>query len=347
MPHDTPSTPKVLIVGAGAMGIMSGYHLQLAGAEVTFLVRPKRVEKLSGPQVLYSYDDASLKQFSDYRVLADVTEVGDRAYDYVVVTLDGASQRSVEGTALLNGLGNVIRDTAAVVIIGGVGFGLRQHGLDALGLAEERVISGALGFLAHQVASADLPAHPPTDPDVLARADMAYRHFGGGSFAVEDRFPPVAERFKALYDACGVSHCDVLDHNQSPAQVATMFPIFAASELMGWPPAAQFTDHKDTWILAVDAAREVASVDEYGPAGQATAAQLSGESLTHLLTAYEEKALPLDLNAFNAMHHGGKVAQQDLELLRDHVAAGERQGKPMVALKLLIAELTAFRQQAA
>lgn len=101
------------------------------------------------------------------------------------------------------------------------------------------------------------------------------------------------------------------------------------------------------WILAVDAAREVASVDEYGPAGQATAAQLSGESLTHLLTAYEEKALPLDLNAFNAMHHGGKVAQQDLELLRDHVAAGERQGKPMVALKLLIAELTAFRQQAA
>ncbi|MGW9033174.1 hypothetical protein ACWGQ5_56670 [Streptomyces sp. NPDC055722] len=38
------------------------------------------------------------------------------------------------------------------------------------------------------------------------------------------------------------------------------------------------------------------------------------------------------------------VAQQDLELLRDHVVAGERQGEPMTALKQLIADLLAFRQ---
>jgi hypothetical protein len=333
--------PNILIVGAGAMGIMSGYHLCLAGAEVTFLVRPNRVGKLSRPQVLYSYDDVSLQHFSGYRVVSDVTEAGDRAYDYVIVTLDGASSRSAEGTALLHDLGNTVRGTPAVVIVGGVGFGLRQHCREALGLAEERVISGALTLLAHQVASADLPVHEPTDPDLLARADIAYRTSSGGSFGIEDRFPAVAERFKALYDACGVSHCDIVDHDEFPAQVAIVFPIFAACELMGWPPVARFTDHKDTWQLAVDAVQEIVSLDEYVPSGQAR----SGESLTQMLAAHEERALPLDWNAFNAFHHGGKVAQQDLELLEDHVAAGEHQGKAMVALKQLIAELTAFRRQ--
>ncbi|MEV6424647.1 2-dehydropantoate 2-reductase N-terminal domain-containing protein [Streptomyces sp. NPDC051662] len=342
MSCNTPSAPSILIVGAGAMGIMSGYHLRLAGAEVTFLVRPQRVEKLSRPQMLYSYDDVSLKPFSGYRLLSDVTKAGDRAYDYVIVTLDGASSRSAEGTALLNGLGDTVRDTSAVVIIGGVGLGLRRHCLDALGLDEERVISGALTLLAHQVASADLPVHPPTDPALLAQADMAYRTMPTGSFTVEDRFPAVATRFKALYDACDVSHCDIVDHDQFPAQVAIVFPVFAACELMGWPPAAQLTDHKDTWKLAVDAVREVVSLDEYAPANQAS----SSEFLKGMMAALEEKALPLDANAFNAFHHGGKVAQQDLELLRDHVAAGERQGKPMVTLKQLIADLTAFRQQA-
>jgi hypothetical protein len=342
MASNTPSIPTILIVGAGAMGIMSGYHLQLAGAEVTFLARPQRMERLSRPQVLYSYDDVSLKSFSGYRLLTDVTEVTDRAFDYVIVTLDGAALRSAEGTALLSDLGNAVRGTSAVVIIGGIGLGLRRHCLDALGIEEERVISGALSLLAHQVASTDLPIHPPTDPALLAQADMAYRTLPTGSFTVEDRFPAVANRFKALYDGCGVSHCDIVDHRRFPAQVVTVFPIFAACELMGWPSAAQLTDHKNTWKLAVDAVREVLSLEEYRPASETA----DSRSLTHMMAAAEKQALPLDVNAFNAFHHGGKVAQQDLRLLQDHAKAGERQGKPMAALKQLIAELTAFRQQA-
>ncbi|MGW3943702.1 ketopantoate reductase family protein [Streptomyces phaeochromogenes] len=345
MPHDTPSTPQVLLVGAGAMGVISGYHLQLAGAEVTFLVRPGRVKELSRPRRLYSYDDASLKLFSGYSVLSDVSEVGKRSYDYVIVTLDGASSRSAEGTELLNRLGAAVRETSATVIFGGVGFGLREHVLDALGLAEERVVSGQLGALAHQVASAGLPVHPPTDAELLTQADMAYRHLGKMGFAMEDRFSAAAARFKSLYDACGVSRCEIIDHMQLQLHVALILPTFAAGELMGWPPAAQYADHKDIWDLAVETAREITSVDEYGPAGQAVATQLSDHSLTRTVMAYEEQAVPLDWHEFSAFHHGGKVAQQDLELLRDHVTAGERQGKPTSASRQLIAALTTFRQQ--
>ncbi|MEU0925552.1 ketopantoate reductase family protein [Streptomyces malaysiensis] len=340
MPQNPSSTPDVLIVGAGAMGLTSGYHLHLAGAEVTFLVRPQRAENLARPQVLYSYDDASLKRFSGYRVLSDVGNTGDRAYDYVIVTLDGASSRSAEGTALLNDLGDAIRNTAAVVIIGGIGLDLRLHCLDALDIGEERVISGWLGLLAHQVASTDLPVHPPTDPHVLAQADMAYRTLSAGGFMVEDRFPGVAARFKALYDGCGVSRCDVVDHDHFPAQVAGLFPVFQACHLMGWPPAARLTDHEETWRLAVDAVREVVSVH-----GDSRTEAVSGENLTRMLVTFEKESLPLDWNGFNAFHHGAKVARQDLKLLRDYVAAGERQGKHMPSLRQLVAAATAFHRR--
>ncbi|WP_199821983.1 2-dehydropantoate 2-reductase N-terminal domain-containing protein [Streptomyces sp. XY152] len=43
-------TPSVCIVGAGSMGVVTGYHLGLAGASVTFLVRPHRQAQSSRPR---------------------------------------------------------------------------------------------------------------------------------------------------------------------------------------------------------------------------------------------------------------------------------------------------------
>ena len=43
----TNEKPGVLIVGAGAMGLVIGYHLSLAGAQITFLVRPQRLAALA------------------------------------------------------------------------------------------------------------------------------------------------------------------------------------------------------------------------------------------------------------------------------------------------------------
>lgn len=339
-------TRRVLIIGAGAMGLTSGHHLHLAGAEVTFLVRPKRVPQLSRPQILYSYDDASLRHFSEYRLISEVAEAGDRAYDHVILTLDGAASRSAEGTALLRDLGDILRDTSAVVVVGGIGFGLREDCRNALELPEQRVLGGALGLLAHQVAAADLPVHPPTDPEVLNQADVAYRHLAGCGFVLEDRVPAAAARFKALYDASGVSRCDVVDPERFAVQVAALFPIFAACELMGWPPAARFADHEQVWGVAVEAVREVVALDEHGAAGQAAAARISGETVTRMWTAFEEDSSPLDLNAFNAFHHGGKVAAQDREFLQHFVTAGQRRGSPMTALEQLTAQQEAARLQA-
>jgi glycine/D-amino acid oxidase-like deaminating enzyme len=71
-----PQTPQIRIIGAGAMGLGTGYHLQLAGAAITFLVRPARMLEMSRPQVLYSYDDATLKTFAGKAAQAATTADG-------------------------------------------------------------------------------------------------------------------------------------------------------------------------------------------------------------------------------------------------------------------------------
>ncbi|KAK2694495.1 hypothetical protein Focb16_v003954 [Fusarium oxysporum f. sp. cubense] len=67
----SPHNPTVLIVGAGSMGLVTGYHLSLAGAEVTYLVRPKRAGELEQPQFLYWLDKQELHEFKSYSHFTD------------------------------------------------------------------------------------------------------------------------------------------------------------------------------------------------------------------------------------------------------------------------------------
>jgi ketopantoate reductase len=180
-------TQQILIVGAGAMGLGAGYHLQLAGAAVTFLVRPARVVEMSRSQLLYSYDDATLKSLADYRLISDVTEVSRSSYDYVIVTLDGFTTRKPEGRALLQSIGKAIGESSTEVIIGGVGVGLHDYYLRTMALPAHRILNGALGMLCHQVANLELPLHAPTDPVLLSKAHVAYRHIHNASFLLVHR----------------------------------------------------------------------------------------------------------------------------------------------------------------
>ncbi len=157
------SKPSVLIVGAGAVGLAVGYHLSLAEASITFLVRPRRSAACASPQQLYCYDDAELKTFAGYSVVENVAELAEMRFQFVIVTLDGHSSRTTEGTALLRSLGDAIRASDAMVIMGGVALDLREHYLKVMRIAEDRLLAALLGMLSHQ-ANANLPVHAPTDP---------------------------------------------------------------------------------------------------------------------------------------------------------------------------------------
>ena len=341
MPENPAEKSRILIVGAGAMGLVAGYHLHLGGAEITFLVRLGRVEDAARPKILYCYDDASLKAFSAFKVVSDVTEISSSSFAYVIVTLDGFAAREPEGISLLQTVGRSIRDASTCVIIGGVGVGLHDFYCRTMALTGDRVLNGALGLLCHLVKGFPLPVHQPTDANTLSNADAAYRHIGKYGFTLDDNSPEAAERFASLYDGSKVSRCQIMPRQEFAMMTKVMFPVFAASEILGWPRAKDLDADPELWALTVRAVQEVQELDEHGSIGKAAQASLTADSLLKMWTSLENAMLPLDYAEFMKLHHGFKHRSQDIQLLEDCVDIGKRQGSEMKALKQLLVQLPA------
>jgi len=335
--------PRVLIIGAGSMGLVTGYHLGLAGAEVTFLVRPHRRSDLERTQTLYCYDDGLLKEYSGYSLLTDPAEILGKPYDFIVVTLDGTALQNDVGTRLVETLGAAARNTNAKIILGSVGLDLLPWFLRVSGLPGEKVTNGVLAIIAYSPQAVQLPLHAPTNPELLAQADLAYIHRNEFGFGVDDSAPDAAHEFAKLYDACGISTCFIKPATQFSADIAPMFAIFAGMELMGWPALARVREDAELWGLTVNAVREIQGLGIHGEAGQRTQAQTTEEGLAASLAAWENDMLPLDLQGFNRYHHGGKVSVQDLQILLDCIASGQAEGKDMAAVQAVIDRIEALR----
>jgi len=330
------TNPNVLIVGAGALGVVTGYHLQLAGADVTFLVRENRLAALNMPQTLYCYDDGQLKTFSAYQTTSELDALARTRFDFVLVTLDGASCRSTEGIKLLTGIGDLIRGSEAVIIICGVG--VRDHYLATTHLPESQILEGTLGSLSYQVDRVTLPLHPPTDPARLGQAAFAYHHFKGApGFMLAAKPRAAAEAFAALYNKSGVSKATVMTAELYAIVSSAFFPITAICDLAGWPEANGIRTNKELMRLGSRAMREMIALPEHGWTGQLCAPLLRTPALDWLLKKMYQSSLPLDFHAFNRFHHGDKVRAQDLQVMQNCLASGLAQRRKLPALGELVA----------
>ncbi|MFU8803960.1 MAG: ketopantoate reductase family protein [Bradymonadaceae bacterium] len=82
---------KVLIVGAGSVGQVFGYHLHLGGAEVSFYVRPKYVEECKKGFVVYAHNSrAGLREplrFEADSILSTLDELDLASFDQVYLCI--------------------------------------------------------------------------------------------------------------------------------------------------------------------------------------------------------------------------------------------------------------------
>lgn len=337
---------KVLIVGAGSMGVITGYHLQLSGVDVTFLIRPHRKVAMDRPQVLYSYDDNSLKEYSGYKLITAPSDILATNHDYILITLDGAQLQSDVGLALVDTIGEAARGTDTKVILGTVRLELLPWFIKTSGLAPEQVTNGLLGIQSYPAKAVTLPVHAPTDPALVAQADLGYIHCFDYGFVVDDSAPAVANGFAELYNASGVSRCIVKPVLQYAVDLNPIFAVFLACELMGWPKFRDISKDKEIWSLAVAAVKEIQGLSVHGEPGRKATAETTEAGYAADLAAWEARTLPFDLQAFNAYHHGGKVHAADRDHLRTCVAHGEEDGQPMTALKTLLRRADDPRQAA-
>lgn len=342
MNPDQAARPRVLIVGAGSMGIAAGYHLALGGAEVTYLVRRHRLTALERAQVLYSYDDNTLKTFDTYRLISDVGLLNPGEFEFIVITLDGAALRAPDGEKLSQAVGRLASGTQTKVILGTIGVNLRHWFLDMSGLAPSQVTNGALGIQCYDPHAATLPWHEPTNPVLLVQADLAYRHPWPFGFLVHDNAREVAEAFAAVYNANPVSHCIVMPAEEAATNTAPVFAQFAAFALSDWMDPALIDPESQIWRLAVDAVREIQGLSIHGAAGRVASEQTTGRALLDFWIQWKQDMLPLDLQGFNRYHHGGKVNSQDLRILSECIAIGEFEGVPMTATRELLKRQSAL-----
>ncbi|KAI1483172.1 hypothetical protein F4774DRAFT_368433 [Daldinia eschscholtzii] len=326
---------RILIIGAGCMGILTGYHLSLAGADVTFLIRPHRAKALDNPQILYCYDDNQLKEFKHYNYITNPLLIRGSNYDYIIITLDGASLRNKTGLDLVKTIGNAARGTDTKIVLGTIFFDVRVWFLRVSGLADEQVTSGHLDIHAYSTKVVTLQLEAPTDPKLIEKADFAYTDKLDDGFTIDDSSPTVANGFAKIFNASGISCCAVKPALECAVAINPMFPIFAACELMDWPKFKDIGDQK-LWSLIVASVREIQELDIHGKLGKKLARTTTEAGLATSLAAWEKHMLPLNLQAFNRFHHSEKLRAQGREHLQACLSTGAAEGKPMSALKDLL-----------
>jgi hypothetical protein len=334
------SAAKVVIVGAGSVGVLAGYHLGLAGAEVTFLVRPHRLEQLERPQQLYSYDDNTLTQYSGYHLITDPAALSGTAADFVIVTLDGAALRTEAGLTLVNEIGRAFRGTGTGVILAAVGIGVQPWFVQQSGLSSDQVAMGSTGALIHEVTAAALPVDPAVDEKLLGQADYGYRLLSPAGFTVDDSSPQLATAFTALFTGEGVPAAVSTPADATAVGPAMLAPILAWG-LLDWRPLDQVDPAHPIWQLGVESMREIQRLSVLGPAGKQAADQTDATAALETFRHLAQASRPLNFAAFNAYHHGGKVNKQDLEFLEQARQLAAADGADTPALDALIERLTA------
>jgi len=339
--NQSETNSNILIVGAGAVGITLGYHLKLAKANITFLVRPGKKANFPSTLKLYSYDDKTLNEFQGFDVSDDINELIGKKYSYIITTLDGKSSRTEEGIILLGKIGDLARNSNSPVIMCGVGHGLREHYLQIMKMSDSMLHRGVSGWTTHQ-ARAEMPIHSSTDLNTIKNADICFKKYKENSdkgFQIEANNVASIKPFVELYNRCKISRCILVKPQMMNIFSTMVFPIYAAFDIMDWQKVSEVVANKELWKLAVRAQREVLSLPKNGFLGKAMAIIFGNLSTAYLHNSLEKNSQPINYQEFNRFHHGGKVRPQNIETLKLSVIEGEASGRKMKSLKKLLEKL--------
>lgn len=326
---------RVLVVGAGALGLTAGYHLARAGAQVDFLVRPHRRAQLARPQRLYRIDGDSVETWGDYEVVEDPAALAGRSYSLVLLTLDGATCRTAEGSATVAEVGRHLAASRARLLVCGVGLGLYEHVRDTARWPEERLLEGTMGMLAYAPGAPGAP-RPAGAGEAHDRADLAYRRGpSGADFLVAGRPRRAAKALAALLAQGGLA-VRVMSVRLYRMFTSAFCTQVAACDLAGWPATVEEVIASSGWPLAARAQREILRLPQFGWPGKLAALAMGERRQAALFAATAQGAAPLDYMAFMRFHHGVKVRAQNQRILADCLAAGERAGLTMPAGRELL-----------
>ena len=219
--------PRVLMLGAGAVGMTYGYHLEQGGASVTYFVKPKYRESVLEETLLYPLNQGVLGKcrplpYCPTRAISSLDELDVTAYDQVWISISSTALRSEMVESFLNKLREA-GDEAPLLISLLPGLDDRNWVLERY--PETKLINGMISLIAYW---APLEDEPSIDPGwAFYFPPLGPSPFSGPTEGVSTVLS-VLKRGKQP----AVAHPDVTGMSAFPT--AVMMPLLAALELEGW-----------------------------------------------------------------------------------------------------------------
>lgn len=314
---------KVLIVGAGAVGLVYGRHLQIGGADVSFYVKEKYVEPCRAGfdmHVLNASGRGSYR-FEGAGVLTTPEEVAAETWDQVWICVSATALRRPWLEPFLKAIGN-----ATLVPL--------QPGLDdraflATMIPDDRIVQGMISMVSYQ---SPLPGEERAAGVAYWFPPLSPSPFSG----------PNAERAKAVVEALKAGKCPAKVHANASLEAARgsaiLMPHLAALELEGWSLKGLRKGERIAGATgsSKEALAVVAAYTETPIPGLMSC--LVRPCLMRFVLGIAPSAVPFPLEVY-LKYHFTKVGDQTRFMIETYIETGKKHGLESPNLTALLASL--------
>lgn len=330
-PHAMSDSPRVLVIGAGAVGQVYARHAQQGGAEVTFFVREKYRDQVARGLDLYPLNRGRRHRtepvrFEEFSVVSRVDEIAGSRFDQVYVTVSSPALRGPWLAELIAAAG----DATIVALEPGRE---DRDTLVAAGASPDRLVSGMITLISY---IAPLPGETR-----FAKPGMAYW------------FPPMspapfsgpAERTAAVVALLRKGGLPAKQHPDVPRAVAfpstVLMAYLVALENAGWSFRTLRRDHIQ---LGARGAREGIAIVSHSEGRPPLGARIIARpAILRIALWLGQRAVPLPLEIY-LKEHFTKVGDQTRLFMTGYIARGKQAGLPVTALEQLMATLPPLAQ---
>ena len=150
---------NALVIGAGAIGQVIGYHLQKGGSQVTFFARSERAQHIKNGLVLFHLNKRNSRRrpinFESFEVFSEYSGIEDQEWDqiYFCIPSDALSDSLLEGVSERSGEATIIKLQP----------GLGDYRIYKKHFEESHLVSGMLSFMSY---AAPLPQEHIEQPGI-------------------------------------------------------------------------------------------------------------------------------------------------------------------------------------
>lgn len=295
---------RVLLVGAGSVGQVYGWHFAQGGVDVDVYVKPKYADEARAGFVLYPPGTRVPTRWTPAAVLTSLDEVATRRYDQVWLCIPSDALRGDWLPQLARGLG----DAVLVSLLPG----LRDRELLTPLVPADRLVIGLITFSSW---------HAPLPGETLPEPGMAWWHPPMTPSLFEGPAAPVDAIVRALRKGGCPAARGAATVNAARGS-SFLVPVVAAMECGGWTFAGL---REARWAgLGAAAAREALAIScAHLGVSRGPAALAMSPSVIRLATRAVPLVAPMDFEAFLKAHFS-KVGAQTQLALDTWVTEGER-----------------------